>query len=232
MAFIKDPTYITDKMQSDKLQFYQILDNDGKTIIDENDDKEIGVDEATKRVSDIFERIRGTFIVKLSNKNKSEKATGGSIRNLTFTTKINENGTTTPVQGIGAINSNTIAEIEAKLEEKYAQKFESFKREQDLLRRIEKLEEEKQEPDMLEKYAPYIQGLFGLINQAPGVPLNGSPNINGPAESNPIHSRINAAIKILYANDKNFVNNLEKLADIAQNKPLVYAIAIEKLKEY
>jgi hypothetical protein len=232
MAFVKDHTFIIDKMQAEKLPFYQVLDNDGKTIIDENDDKETGVDEASRRLLDLFDRIRGTFTVKLSNKTKADKATGGAVRNLTLVTKINETTPATPVQGIGAINSNAIAEIEAKLEEKYAQKFESFKREQDLLRRIEKLEEEKQEPDMLEKYAPYIQGLFGLINQAPGVPLNGSPNINGPAESNPIHSRINAAIKILYANDKNFVNNLEKLADIAQNKPLVYAIAIEKLKEY
>lgn len=233
MAFITDPNYIIEKMVADKLPYYQVIDTDGKTVIDDNENPEVDVHQAAKRLQDLFERISGTFTIVLSSKTKAEKGAGGNARNLRLTTKIGNNYNNSSVNGIGAVNNSVnIAEIEARLEAKYEEKLAAKMKEIELLRRIEKLEEEKNEPDMLEKYAPYIQGLFGLMNQAPGVPLNGSPNINGPGETNPIFARINAAVKILYNNDKNFVENLEKLADIAQNKPFVYSMAISKLKEY
>lgn len=227
MAFVKNYELILDKMQKENLPFYQILDNDGKTMIDQNEDPEVSAHEAAKKMQDIFDSISGTVIVKLCNKTKEDKGKGGAIRNITLTTKIPDHSNNSNIQGIGAVAPN-ISDIEARLEEKYNQKFEAYKREQDLLRRIEKLEAEKKEGNDVEKYMPLIAGIFG--NQIP-TPLAGNdPNINGI--DNEVHQRINAAIKILYRNDKNFVSNLEKLANIAQNNPIVYQVAIEKLKEY
>jgi hypothetical protein len=119
----------------------------------------------------------------------------------------------------------------AEFDKVYKEQFEAKMREIELLRRIEKLEEEKNAPDDIEKYAPIIQAIAGIFGNG-AVPLNGSPNINGPGDVNPVFSRINAAVKILYNNDKNFVENLEKLADIAKNRPFIYSMAISKLKEY
>ena len=227
MAFVKNYELILEKVQKENLPFYQILDNDGKTIIDENNDPDVSAHEAVKKMQDIFDNITGTVIIKLCSRSKEDKAKGGPARNITLTTKIPDTSNNSNIQGIGAVSPN-IAEIEARIEEKYNQKLEAYKREQDLLRRIEKLEAEKNEGSDLEKYMPLIAGIFG--NQMP-TPLAGNdPNINGPG--NEVHERINNAIKILYKNDKNFVSNLEKLAQISQNNPLVYAVAIEKLKEY
>lgn len=232
MAFITDPNYIIEKMVADKLPYYQVIDTDGKTVIDDNENPEVDVHQAAKRLQDLFERISGTFTIVLSSKTKAEKGAGGNARNLRLTTKIGSNYNNSSVNGIGAVNNSVnIAEIEARLEAKYEEKLAAKMKEIELLRRIEKLEEEKNAPDDLEKYAPYIQAIAGIFSGG-AVPLNGSPNINGPGETNPIFARINAAVKILYNNDKNFVENLEKLADIAQNKPFVYSMAISKLKEY
>lgn len=233
MAFITDPNYIIEKMVAEKFPYFQVLDTDGKTVISENDDPEVDVHQAAKRLMDLFERISGTFTVVLSSKTKQEKGAGGNPRNLRLTTKIGNSYNNSGVNGIGVVNNSAnIAEIEARLEAKYKEQFDAKMREIELLRRIEKLEEEKNAPDDLEKYAPVIQAIAGMFGNGGGIPLNGSPNINGPGEVNPVFSRINAAVKILYNNDKNFVENLEKLADIAKNRPFIYSMAISKLKEY
>jgi hypothetical protein len=232
MAFITDPNYIIEKMVADKLPYYQVIDTDGKTVIDENENPEVDVHQASKRLMDLFERISGTFTIVLSSKTKQEKGAGGPQRNLRLTTKIGNSYNNNSVNGIGAVsNTPKIEDIEARLEAKYKEQFEAKMREIELLRRIEKLEEEKNAPDDIEKYAPIIQAIAGMFGNG-AVPLNGSPNINGPGEVNPVFSRINAAVKILYSNDKNFVENLEKLADIAKNRPFIYSMAISKLKEY
>jgi hypothetical protein len=232
MAFITDPNYIIEKMVADKLPYYQVIDTDGRTVIDENENPEVDVHQASKRLMDLFERISGTFSIVLSSKTKQEKGAGGPQRNLRLTTKIGNSYNNNSVNGIGAVsNTPKIEDIEARLEAKYKEQFDAKMREIELLRRIEKLEEEKNAPDDIEKYAPIIQAIAGMFGNG-AVPLNGSPNINGPGEVNPVFSRINAAVKILYSNDKNFVENLEKLAQIAQNKPFIYSMAISKLKEY
>jgi hypothetical protein len=232
MAFITDPNYIIEKMVADKLPYYQVIDTDGRTVIDENENPEVDVHQASKRLMDLFERISGTFSIVLSSKTKQEKGAGGPQRNLRLTTKIGNSYNNNSVNGIGAVsNTPKIEDIEARLEAKYKEQFDAKMREIELLRRIEKLEEEKNAPDDIEKYAPIIQAIAGIFGNG-AVPLNGSPNINGPGEVNPVFSRINAAVKILYSNDKNFVENLEKLAQIAQNKPFIYSMAISKLKEY
>jgi hypothetical protein len=232
MAFITDPNYIIEKMVADKLPYYQVIDTDGRTVIDENENPEVDVHQASKRLMDLFERISGTFTIVLSSKTKQEKGAGGPQRNLRLTTKIGNSYNNNSVNGIGAVNNTqNIADIEARLESKYKEQFEAKMREIELLRRIEKLEEEKNAPDDIEKYAPIIQAIAGMFGNG-AVPLNGSPNINGPGDVNPVFSRINAAVKILYSNDKNFVENLEKLADIAKNRPFIYSMAISKLKEY
>lgn len=233
MAILHDSDWLIRKMLAEKLPYYQVLDSDGKTVIDENDDKEVDVNEAAKRLIDLFDQITGPITVKLSEKTKKEKGAGGSSRNLSYTLKIDSKKNNSDVNGIGAVNNSAnIAEIEARLEAKYEEKLAAKMKEIELLRRIEKLEEEKNAPDDLEKYAPVIQAIAGMFGNGGGIPLNGSPNINGPGEVNPVFSRINAAVKILYSNDKNFVENLEKLADIAKNRPFIYSMAISKLKEY
>jgi hypothetical protein len=232
MAILHESDWIIRKMLAEKLPFYQVIDSDGKTVIDENDDSEVDVNEASKRLLDLFDKISGPITVKLSDKTKKQKGAGGSARNLSYTLKIVNNNNNNSVNGIGAVNNTAnIADIEARLEAKYKEQFEAKMREIELLRRIEKLEDEKNAPDDIEKYAPIIQAIAGIFGNG-AVPLNGSPNINGPGEVNPVFSRINAAVKILYNNDKNFVENLEKLAQIAQNKPFIYSMAISKLKEY
>lgn len=229
MAFVTDYNFVLDKMQVEKLPYYAVLDSDGKTTLDENQDPELGVDMAVKQLTNTLENLTGLVTITLSPYTKKQKGEGLSIqRNLRFTTRLPDKAA---VSGIGAISHTPAAnynDIEDRIRREYEAKFEAQKREFDLMRRIEKLEEEKSES--LEQ-SELTKMVIGMIPSLMGgtMPV-GSPNINGLPENN-IHQRINAAIKILYANDKNFIENLEKLATIAQNNPLIYQIAISKLKE-
>lgn len=229
MATVKNIDFILNKMLIDKMPYYKVLDSDGKMVLDENQDPDMGYDAASRSLRDTLENLKGLVHVALNNKTGKELSGGGAVRGMRFTVKLDEpsfiNGTPQSSTDVESIREAIKAEYEAK--------FEAFKKEVELSKRIEKLEEQLKEKEdssgFNEMAMQMIAGMFGP--QMPGTPLNGQPNING-LDGRTNTERINEAIRTLWRNDKNFVEHIEKLAEIAEKKPMVYAIAIDKLKEY
>ena len=78
MAYLKDKEMIFHKMQTNKLAFYKVLDSDGKTILDRQDDDDCTVNEAENRLRDTLENLTGLITVVLSEKTSKQKAAGGN----------------------------------------------------------------------------------------------------------------------------------------------------------
>lgn len=238
MAYIKDKEFIFTKMHSNRLSYYKVLDSDGKTILDQQDDDEVSVDEAVNLLRDTLENISGLITVVLSEKSTRAKAAGGKIGDIRYTIKI----TDSDIKGIAGheevrndtLRSAIAAQYEAQMEtlrEKHKNEIALMKLQADHDRKFSELNEkikELKEGDMTEKVLPYLAGIFG--NVVPGAPINGipqEPHLNGPGDD--FKMRLTSAINRIIKVDSNFVDNLEKLADLAESKPFVYKIAIEKL---
>lgn len=239
MAYIKDKEFIFNKMHSNKLAYYKVLDSDGKTILDQQDDDEVSVDEAANLLRDTLENISGLITVVLSEKSQRAKAAGGKIGDIRYTIKI----TDTDAKGLSGheeVRNDTLraaiaAQYEAKMEtliEKHKNEIALMKIQAEHDRKFNELNEklkELKEGDMTEKVLPYLAGIFG--NVVPGAPaINGipqEPHLNGPADENKV--RLMNAINRLIKLDRNFIDNLEKLADLAEKSPMTYSLAISKL---
>lgn len=238
MAYIKDKDFIFTKMHSNKLSYYKVLDSDGKTILDQQDDDEVSVDEAVNLLRDTLENITGLITVVLSEKSTRAKAAGGKIGDIRYTIKITDTDSK-GINGHEEVRNDTLrsaiaAQYEAKMEtliEKHKNEIALMKIQADHDRKFNELNEklkELKEGDMTEKVLPYLAGIFG--NVVPGAPINGipqEPHLNGPADENKV--RLMNAINRLIKVDKNFIGNLEKLADLAESSPMTYSIAIQKL---
>jgi hypothetical protein len=239
MAYIKDKDFIFTKMHSNRLSYYKVLDSDGKTILDQQDDDEVSVDEAVNLLRDTLENISGLITIVLSEKSTRAKAAGGKIGDIRYTIKITDD--TKGINGHEEVRNDTLrhaiaAQYEAKMEtlvEKHKNEIALMKIQADHDRKFNELNEkikELKEGDMTEKVMPYLAGIFGNMVPGAGAAINGipqEPHLNGPGDD--FKLRLTSAINRIIKVDSNFVDNLEKLADLAESKPFIYKVAIEKL---
>jgi hypothetical protein len=244
MAYIRDPELIYNKMQTNGLPFYRVLDSDGKSLLDENDDENVSVDEAVNRLRDSLENTAGLVTVLLSAKNRAQKGAGGKIAgDFKFTVKLGDtkgagiNGFTEANRD--SMRQTLVDSFNEKLkliEEKHAAEIKQLKKDHETEKRLEKLEADLKEAKsggIADQYLPIIAGL--LTGQQPnavaGIPETentASPHITGTDEDNKV--RMTTALNKLFKADKNFLIHLEMLAKLAESKPLIYKLAIEKLK--
>ncbi len=236
-------------MHANRLAYYKVLDSDGKTILDIQDDNEVSVDEAVNRLRDTLENLTGLITVVLSDKPKKDKGAGGAINDLKITIKLTEDGSSKGITGHEMGNDiirNSIAkEYEAKMEtlqEKHKNEVERLKMEHANEKKFADLHEkikELKDGDYLDKVLPMISGIFGAPPVAPGIngiPPGGEtvempqhPHITGPADPNGKARMVNAINRLLKV-DQNFIEHLELLANLSESNPMVYQIAIQKLK--
>ncbi len=246
MALIKDISLILAKMRNDKLQFYRVMDSDGKTKIDENDDPNTGLDAAIDSLENTLNACDGLVHVIISAKSTKDKAAGGDTRQFKYAIKL---GTGT-VSGIGAVgpagnqwqmmmdlmNQNFKLQTDAML-----QKFEDQKRYEDLQRKLGEIGEGN----------PYIEFAMKKLDRMfpDGAPaaqptVTRQPAIHGvPAEEKkpePLKKiemteeqtkQLNYAIHCLLEADPNLIEHLTMLAKMAKEDPDIYELAIKKLKK-
>ena len=226
MAYLKDKEMIFHKMQTNKLAFYKVLDSDGKTILDRQDDDDCTVTEAENRLRDTLENLTGLITVVLSEKTSKQKAAGGNTTgDLRFSIKLTD-GTSSSITGV---NDGAIEKLREAMQREFDAKLLAIKKEHEAELRIKKLEDqilELKNGNSLDQYLPMIAGLFspGSAPVIAGFP--NEPHITGPDD---FKTRLITAVNRLTKVDKNFVSNLEALADLAEKSPITYNLAISKL---
>ena len=72
-----------------------------------------------------------------------------------------------------------------------------------------------------------LTALTGLFGGGGGVNINGIGD--APVMESLTTTKLNAAINKLMKLDYNFVANIEKLAELAENKPTLYKMAVNQL---
>lgn len=245
MATIRDKQVIFDEMLTRDLKYYKVLDSDNKTLLTAQQDKECTSVEAEKSLREFLEKLDGIVYVVLSAKAGDETNQGGNIRNQTFkyqlklgdsATAINGTSNSSPV-GIEAIRTSISNEFDAKME---AMRKE-FEHKEEVRKLKDEIKELKEGDGIKEKGLEMLQQ---ILNQNPGVAGVNNPGkansnvseagitgIQGPQNTDRT-ARLQAAIKKISSVDRDYLDHLEMIAELAVNKPVVYSEALRKLKEY
>ena len=219
------------KIMKDKnCPFYYVTD--GGSLIDDNDNIEVGVEDAIESLKSTLNSLRGSFVkVKISNKNKMEKGAGRSRGLLHFDFNVE----LTPEKSIaGHDNSGVIDKLlqenirlrEQIMEQKHNAEMEAINR------KFAEMEEKQNAKGITG--IPIVDGLLeneqvqlAIVNKltgflAPGEPVQALAGINPNTEE-----LINQIEKV----DPDFeTSTLPLLAQLAVTKPDVYKQGITFLK--
>lgn len=243
MAYIKDKEFIYTKMLTNGLNYYRVLDSDNKTVLDSQQDSDCNVDEAVNRLRDTLDNLTGLVNVVLSAKSGAEKAQGGTgpKGDIKLTIKLSDdskggiNGLEHQSMRSDELRSAMAREYEAKLEAaeiRHKAEIDRLKSDHANEKRYRELQDqikELKENDHLKDVLPMISGLLNNNGAAlAGIP--DQPHITGTDGASP-KERMVAAINTILKTDKNFVAHLEMLAVLSERNPVVYHLAIAKLKE-
>lgn len=247
MAYIKDKEFIYNKMLTNNLNYYRVLDSDNKTVLDSQQDSDCGVDEAVNRLRDTLDNLTGLVNIVLSAKSGAEKAQGGANPkgDIKLTIKLTD-GDAKGINGLhqdqslraDELRAAIVREYEAKLETqetRHKAEIERLKTEHANEKRFRELQDqikELKENDMTKDLMPVISGLLSGqgSNALAGIPAE--PHITGPGETVSPKERMVAAINTILKTDKNFVAHLEMLAALSEKSPVVYHMAISELKKH
>ncbi|MEY5040725.1 MAG: hypothetical protein RLZZ414_253, partial [Bacteroidota bacterium] len=104
----------------------------------------------------------------------------------------------------------------------------------DLKQKIKELEKEGKQNNNNSALDTLLMGIGSQIlgsNLTEEVkPINDNLDMSDAEIKQEKLNRINAAITVLVKHDKDFINNLEALAKLAKESPIIYKMAVEKLK--
>lgn len=222
MALLRDPEYLYNQMKRHGMKFFQVKDAAGRTLT-QMDDTERPMDLAVRDLQEFFEFNTGLFTVKIQETNF--RGQGGNRQGWTYEIKIGEdtpNRSAAPV--ITGISS---AEIEQRLADQEARMRKEFEYQQKIKILEDKLEENEQADPMAERILTVLTQIFSTPAHAPAI--SGDPA--QPATVDEKRQRLNAAVKKLLAADPDFIQHIEQLAQLAQDKPGIYQMAVEQLKQ-
>lgn len=245
MATIRDRQVIFDEMLTRNLNFYKVLDSDNKTLLTAQQDKDCTATEAEKSLREFLDKLDGIVYVVLSAKAGDEINNGGNIKNQTFKyqLKLGDSASVPGINGTGGGNSIgamtlAIEQVEAKMEAKMEAMKKDFEHQEQIRKLKDEIKELKDGDQIKEKGFAMLEqllaqgttpGVTGFNNSEANPGITG---ITGPGTPTERTLRLQAAIKKINSVDKDYLEHLEMLADIAINKPLVYAEAIRKLATF
>ena len=230
--------FVLSQMERLKLPFYTIKDGTG--LVDDQQE-DIEVEEAIQMLSDSLDAFgSGVVEIKLSNRNKASKRTGGDLTTYTYKVKVgNEN---TP-----AINGNTSSNLESFYEERMRlekkiielennQKFEALKRE---IESVKNNEKSVFDHPMVQNVIAGLMGAYGgaKVAETNIVPIAQKPLINGTDTevkkiSKEEQKLIGQAISRINAVDPDMVSNFLSLATLAESNPTMYFNAVSMMKSF
>jgi hypothetical protein len=236
MAIVRKE-YVIEQIKVKKLPYFIV--KDGNSIIDVQDD-DITPDEAADALTNTLDALDdGIVTVLLSDKSSVDKSRGGRLQNMVYKVRVGNilagQGNRGGIQNISNYSELTryqdrIRELELLLAKK-DHEFELYK-----LREEFKGSKDKSVFDHPMAQAA-ITGLLNAWQKSGVVTTNGTPPINGHDEvqsekrlSADDKQKLKSAIMRLSALDDNLIEHLMLLADMAENKPETYKMAVNMLK--
>lgn len=242
MAFIRDPKLIFDKMKQEGLAFWTLFDSDKKSIIDEIDTEEADPSESLDRLQDLIYSLDGLIYVVLRTTNKRVRAAGGDMKG-TYQYSLRLGSSSSGINGHtdrGNAYGNPLKEMMTLMEQRHAAELKALEARLTLNETIKDLQrqiKEKNAPDATDKLLEQVANMFMQSNSGIMKPtaLAGPGENPEPAQTEQQISREEAKLKLsqaiqrLYKIDPTFHETLTKLADLAENTPAKYQMALTML---
>ena len=234
--------YLYDLMDKEGFTFFTIYDSKGSPMRDQTNES-YSVEDSKADLSQFLEYNSGVFRVEF----RRTKANHASTKNYSFT--IDNFIQDEPIQGIGNPNQGTdyMSVIRAKDEkidklqsEMFANMMAAMNKQHEM--QIETLKSEMKNADggndaLMQTAISALGGMFGG-GGASNVALSGLDTLEIPETKintsngmvDDTKKTINNAVVRLMKGDKEFAENISKLADLCDENPLIYNLAIGKLK--
>lgn len=223
---------ILDKVEEMALPYFIVWDADGKTRLYQNlEDDEANPSRSRALLSEFMDSTSGTVIVQLQAKKAMNQ--GDTRQIVKMTTYLNGSTAVGSINGTHA-NGSTGTDIERILQlqkENFELQLKAIeaqhKRDIEMMELKREIQEVKNQ-DFFEKHGDKIAGLLPyLLNR--GAAATASPIVNGTeveADQNPVLSIIERLAHV----DENYLQNLEMLATLAEQKPEMYAQGVAMIK--
>ena len=234
--------YLYDLMDKEGFTFFTIYDSKGSPMRDQINES-YSVEDSKADLSQFLEYNSGVFRVEF----RRTKANHASTKNYSFT--IDNFIKDEPIQGIGNPDQGTdyMSVIRAKDEkidklqsEMFANMMAAMNKQHEM--QIETLKSEMKNADggndaLMQTAISALGGMFGG-GGASNVALSGLDTLEIPETKintnngmvDDTKKTINNAVVRLMKGDKEFAENISKLADLCDENPLIYNLAIGKLK--
>ena len=234
--------YLYDLMDKEGFTFFTIYDSKGSPMRDQTNES-YSVEDSKADLSQFLEYNSGVFRVEF----RRTKANHASTKNYSFT--IDNFIQDEPIQGIGNPDQGTdyMSVIRAKDEkidklqsEMFANMMAAMNKQHEM--QIETLKSEMKNADggndaLMQTAMSALGGMFGG-GGASNVALSGLDTLEIPETKintsngmvDDTKKTINNAVVRLMKGDKEFAENISKLADLCDENPLIYNLAIGKLK--
>ena len=229
-------------MDKEGFTFFTIYDSKGSPMRDQTNES-YSVEDSKADLNQFLEYNSGVFRVEF----RRTKANHASTKNYSFT--IDNFIQDEPIQGIGNPNQGTdyMSVIRAKDEkigklqsEMFANMMAAMNKQHEM--QIETLKSEMKNADggndaLMQTAISALGGMFGG-GGASNVALSGLDTLEVPETKintnngmvDDTKKTINNAVVRLMKGDKEFAENISKLADLCDENPLIYNLAIGKLK--
>ena len=229
-------------MDKEGFTFFTIYDSKGSPMRDQTNES-YSVEDSKADLNQFLEYNSGVFRVEF----RRTKANHASTKNYSFT--IDNFIQDEPIQGIGNPNQGTdyMSVIRAKDEkidklqsEMFANMMAAMNKQHEM--QIETLKSEMKNADggndaLMQTAMSALGGMFGG-GGASNVALSGLDTLEIPETKintnngmvDDTKKTINNAVVRLMKGDKEFAENISKLADLCDENPLIYNLAIGKLK--
>lgn len=229
-------------MDKEGFTFFTIYDSKGSPMRDQTNES-YSVEDSKADLNQFLEYNSGVFRVEF----RRTKANHASTKNYSFT--IDNFIQDEPIQGIGNPNQGTdyMSVIRAKDEkidklqsEMFANMMAAMNKQHEM--QIETLKSEMKNADggndaLMQTAISALGGMFGG-GGASNVALSGLDTLEIPETKintnngmvDDTKKTINNAVVRLMKGDKEFAENISKLADLCDENPLIYNLAIGKLK--
>jgi hypothetical protein len=214
-------------MVKKNMPFYTLRNSDGILDIQEED---ISATEAAAQLDDFIKMYGdgGNFSILLSYRPGARKATGGNkLQNICFRFRTNTHEEV-PNTGHKLHNISHYTELTNRI-----MQLELEKNKMEFEHKLEALRleyKDKQKETFLDN--PNVQAalmnILGMWGNNGVIKTQGNPPING-TEILDDKARLQEALKRLLKHDNDFINNICKLADLAENNPSTYKMAVNFL---
>ena len=238
--------YLYDLMDKERFTFFTIYDSKGSPMRDQCNEN-YSVDDAKADLNQFLEYNSGVFRVEF----RRTKANHSSTKNYSFTIDNMKSDNDNTVQGIGNVDMSTdymsvIRDKDAKIDklqsEMFANMISGMNKHHEL--QMEMLRKEMKSADggndaIMQSAIQALGGMFGGGSnigvsgidtlEAPTLNTQNTNTINEPMVDDE-KKKINNAVVRLMKGDKDFADNISKLADLCDENPLIYNVAIGKLK--